>query len=669
MNMPRQRVIRIDDLDNLKDPGLKRPVPMVATRPKKTVHGGNWIPKRPARAKENGSRSRLSRQEDLQSYLRGRRTSPTLPQTHALLEVENGPRLKECTIDLHIPPDVRERHLLIVGKTGSGKTTRALLPMIWSDLQDRKRTVIVLDAKGDLTGPVLEMTRKARGDHAQVRYISFTEPDRSLRWNPIEGVATPSECRDIVVCLSSALQTEESRDSAFFRNQAERTAIGMIQSLQRDPKRCNLATVKEILDLPLDEMAKYARKHGLKEVAAQISLAQSANHNAETVFMEAQNYVAPFGDEDVAQTTSCSDFRLTDLEEKPLVLILRFPEGVDRLLALHTIFVKRLFRWVVDAAERQRSRRLPIPVSCYLDEFASALARLPDIERTIHTFRSRGFQFTAAIQSMSQLAGVYGEKRAPVLADGFNSLILLSPVGLGDASYASQKSGLMSSIALDTDGSPDGRILRESTVIRNVLSESEVALPPVHPKWGPCATFLLPDVPPFWGALPPIWEQDPFRSWNWSRGGKVPAARPQKRPKRARNRWSSGFGGETSAEVSKGLGHEVSNTRGWSEEKLEERLAEVKKAIGIADVEGTAAKWWRTFETENKHRLALVLRLAEELMIRKTTIKSFFTAYVRSQTDNIQANLHYFDYFRIKDEEDREKRERAKKAILEGLKK
>ena len=64
--------------------------------------------------------------------------------------------------------------------------------------------------------------------------------------------------------------------------------------------------------------------------------------------------------------------------------------------------------------------------------------------------------------------------------------------------------------------------------------------------------------------------------------------------------------------------------------------------------------------------MALVLRLAEELSIRTATITEFFLAYVYSNTDNIQANLCYLDYTRLKKEEEKKKREAAKAAGLES---
>jgi ATP-dependent Clp protease ATP-binding subunit ClpX len=103
----------------------------------------------------------------------------------------------------------------------------------------------------------------------------------------------------------------------------------------------------------------------------------------------------------------------------------------------------------------------------------------------------------------------------------------------------------------------------------------------------------------------------------------------------------------------------ISDTRGWSSAQVEARLEEVKAGLGWAETEGSARKWWLAFERENASRPALVLRLAEELLERKATVTEFFLAYVYSNTDNIQANLHFLDYTRLKKREERRRRERG----------
>jgi hypothetical protein len=79
---------------------------------------------------------------------------------------------------------------------------------------------------------------------------------------------------------------------------------------------------------------------------------------------------------------------------------------------------------------------------------------------------------------------------------------------------------------------------------------------------------------------------------------------------------------------------------------LDEKLKQLRAEIGYGALTGNAKKWWDAIEAENQGRKDLVLRLAEELAARRATINEFFLTYVYSDSDNIQANLHYLDYCR-----------------------
>ena len=102
---------------------------------------------------------------------------------------------------------------------------------------------------------------------------------------------------------------------------------------------------------------------------------------------------------------------------------------------------------------------------------------------------------------------------------------------------------------------------------------------------------------------------------------------------------------------------DLTDTTGWSPDRLRDYLERLKEdELGWHDASDSAKHWWLLFEEENKTRLPQLIRLAEELRNRRATIKEFFLAAVYSNCDNIQANLHYLDYVRLKNEEDRKKR-------------
>jgi formylglycine-generating enzyme required for sulfatase activity len=87
--------------------------------------------------------------------------------------------------------------------------------------------------------------------------------------------------------------------------------------------------------------------------------------------------------------------------------------------------------------------------------------------------------------------------------------------------------------------------------------------------------------------------------------------------------------------------------RGWTDEQTRVRLEEVKAQLDWGNTAGSIREWWEAFEHENQHRLALVLRSAEELAERNVTITEFHRAFDLSKANDIRANLFYLDYLRL----------------------
>ena len=92
----------------------------------------------------------------------------------------------------------------------------------------------------------------------------------------------------------------------------------------------------------------------------------------------------------------------------------------------------------------------------------------------------------------------------------------------------------------------------------------------------------------------------------------------------------------------------VSNTSSWPEDRIRERFAALRPRLRFDDAAADARDWWTAFETENDSRPAALLRLAEELLLRRATIDAFFAARKEARTENLQAALHFLDYLRLR---------------------
>jgi hypothetical protein len=194
---------------------------------------------------------------------------------------------------------------------------------------------------------------------------------------------------------------------------------------------------------------------------------------------------------------------------------------------------------------------------------------------------------------------------------------------------------------------------QEQVQQRAVLTPDEISRPADN-----ISTFFLPDTPVFQGHLVPFFKIPEMKA-RIEEAERTEDVKLRTEPISVVETMPTApaAAGAPGSAAPGGLPPGISNTKGWSDDQVRTKLEEVKKTLDWDNTTGSARKWWEAFESENKHRLALVLRLAEELQVRKATITEFFLAYVYSNTDNIQANLHYLDYTRLKKEEEKKKRE------------
>jgi hypothetical protein len=249
---------------------------------------------------------------------------------------------------------------------------------------------------------------------------------------------------------------------------------------------------------------------------------------------------------------------------------------------------------------------------------------------------------------------------------------------LTDAEWASKESGQMT-IRFQTQSTGANRKVIEVFASRNdstqeqvqqraVLTPDEIGRPSDN-----ISTFFMPNTPVFQGHLIPFYkipEMLKRLSEFDSEGNELklrtePIAYEEALPPAGAPPASAGGGGGGGggAGYNNGLPPGITNTAGWSEQQVLSKLEEVRKNLQWDETTGSARTWWESFEKENRTRMPLVLRLAEELQVRGATITEFFLAYVYSNTDNIQANLSYLDYTRLKKEEDKKKKEAAAKAM------
>ncbi len=637
--------------------------------------------KRPERSRSNelGSAD-LATSEQIALWTKKRPSNPyDSPNPHTMLEVENLKGSEGISVKqghLFIPRGERNRHMLIVAKTGGGKTTRFILPILYDDVLCKERSTIVIDSKPEMWDKLAQLTRNL---NPEKKILLFNPLDtvRSLSWNILAKIENDTDAKLIANTIIMATDNPNSKsDSPFFRNNALAILNAVMVGLLNDKDdQLSMPRIHELVQSGMKGLCDWLeqRPEALRTSRTFIELARAGSQNADTIMSELSMRLAAWDLKAIRSTTWQDELDIESLIAEPTLFIVELRESeLEMLRPMANVIVVEMLRFLTKRAESCPGHRLPRPVSLVIDEFASALGRLPDIHVKLNTLRSRNVSICAAIQSIGQVKANYGDDADSVLA-GFSTKIFLPPLDLADSEWASKETGQMT-IRFKTKSTGSNRKMiewfaskndgtQEQVQQRAVLTPDEIGRPVDK-----ICTFFLPETPPFQGFLKPYFEQ-PEVIANFKKYGnkeKFPSLMLRDQPIEIKENTPvagpAAGGGSSGGAAAGGPPPGITNTKGWTDDQLREKLEEVKKVLDWENTTGSAKKWWEAFENENKHRLALVLRLAEELQNRKATITEFFLAYVYSNTDNIQANLHYLDYTRLKKEEERKKKEAAAKA-------
>jgi|GEM_PF-793413 len=575
---------------------------------------------------------------------------------------------------LYWPSGERNRHILTVAKTGSGKTSKLILPILYNDCLCKIRSTIVVDAKPEMWSKLANLTREHNPDK---KIILFNPLDkiRTLSWNILSKIEDDTDCKLIANTVIMATDNPQAKsDNPFFRNNALAILNAIMVGLLHDPEeQLTMPRIHQLVQSGMKPLCNWLEKHpnAFRTSRSFVELARSGSQNADTIMSELSMRISAWDLTAIRATTAVDELNIADLIREPCLFIVEFRESeIEMLRPLANVIVIELLRFLTKSAEKYPGNTLPRPVGLVIDEFASALGRLPDIHVKLNTLRSRNVSIVAAIQSIAQVKANYGDDADSVLA-GFSTKIFMPTLDVQDSEWASKETGQMT-IRFSTSSSGSNKKIVEWFASKNISSQEQVqqraVLTPdeIGRPSDNRATFFLPNTPPFQGFLVPFFKNSTMLA-RINSSENEPEYKLREKQIEYSELVPSADSVETSSPSSSsrpgGLPLGITDTKGWSDEKILTKLKENKTKLDWDKTTGSARKWWDAFEEENKTRMALVLRLADELKIRGATITEFFLAYVYSNTDNIQANLHYLDYTRLKKQEEKKKRKEKKETV------
>lgn len=562
-------------------------------------------------------------------------------------------------------------HFLCAGKTGSGKTTRFLLPFLDAALATGA-SVVVFDVGLNLSPIAARMANRHGRPASDCLYVNFLDVD-SLKWNPLESVTRRDTAREIASALAGT-PTPPSGDGDFFRIQGEGRIASAILSLNKlHHGSASLGLLRELFEAGGERIREAGMKGGAPDLVQFGKELTEGNRNSETTLGEIINRLQSVFGETPLAVTSSTEIQFGCLEERPTLLVLGVPEEKARqILPLNNLFLTRLMDWILSTCEA-RSGPLKRPIIFLLDEF-TMLGRLAGMEDRANTLRKRRVSLIACSQTpRAQLSETYGGA-ATALFGAFNNLVFIPPITTEDAALASERTGWMSVAA------GGGQCME-----RRVLMPCEIDGARTEDALGPKCTFLLEGLglPPFQGYLQPIYRRRGFSNLlrpaarsEWVKGYSRATCSAVKGlheslPFVQANRNSPAFGRSSGSEAGPAVvwnhGRALDQMLGLLKECADQReriLSEFESHFGTRTADyyrrlketmleagrcsRPARDWWKEFERDFRGNPGVVHRFAWEMASRGITIEDAHACFLEAGTMNLQGLLHYAEHRRLK---------------------
>ncbi len=328
-------------------------------------------------------------------------------------------------------------HTLVIGITGSGKTSAVIDPLIYS-LIKHKESIIATDPKGELYKRHCNHL-KARGYDVVV--LNFREPSFGNSWNPLslpykyykEG--NIDKAVELVDDIGKNIVKDQNAQDPFWQDSAgdyfSGCALGLMQDATED--ECNISSINVMTTTGEDKLGagstyikEYFAMKG-EESSAYVFASNTINSPTETkggILSTFRQKIRVFASkQNLSEMLSYSDFDMADIGKKPTAVFIIIHDEKTTYHALATIFIKQAYETLIDVAQANGGP-LPVRTNFLLDEFANMPA-LKDVTTMVTAARSRLIRFTFIIQNFAQLNDVYGKDDAETIRSNCGNLIYL----------------------------------------------------------------------------------------------------------------------------------------------------------------------------------------------------------------------------------------------------
>ena len=384
------------------------------------------------------------------------------------------------------PKNARNKNVLVVGGSGSGKTRFWLKP----NLLQCHSSYVVTDPKGTI---VLECGQAMLKNGYKVKILNTINFKKSMHYNPFSYVHSEKDILKLVTTLMTSTKGEGSGGDPFWEKSERLLLTALIAYLHYEApvEEQNFATLLEMLntmqvleddeeyqnpvDLLFEELAKKkpnsfaGRQYKLYKLAA--------GKTAKSILISCGARLAPFDIQELRDLTMYDELQLDMLGDRKTALFLIMSDTDSTFNFLISMVYTQLFNLLCDKADDVYGGKLPIHVRCLIDECAN-IGQIPNLEKLVATIRSREISACLVLQARSQLKAIYKDN-ADTIVGNMDSQIFLGgsePTTLKDLSEMLGKETIDAFNTSDTRGNSPSYGTTFQKMGHELLSRDELAV-------------------------------------------------------------------------------------------------------------------------------------------------------------------------------------------------
>ena len=384
------------------------------------------------------------------------------------------------------PKNARNKNVLVVGGSGSGKTRFWLKP----NLLQCHSSYVVTDPKGTI---VLECGQAMLKNGYRVKILNTINFKKSMHYNPFSYVHSEKDILKLVTTLMTNTKGEGSGGDPFWEKSERLLLTALIAYLHYEApvEEQNFATLLEMLntmqvleddeeyqnpvDLLFEDLSKTkpnsfaGRQYKLYKLAA--------GKTAKSILISCGARLAPFDIQELRDLTMYDELQLDTLGDKKTALFLIMSDTDSTFNFLISMVYTQLFNLLCDKADDVYGGKLPIHVRCLIDEAAN-IGQIPNLEKLVATIRSREISACLVLQAKSQLKAIYKD-HADTIVGNMDSQIFLGgsePGTLKDLSEMLGKETIDSFNTSDTRGNSPSYGTSFQKLGHELLSRDEIAV-------------------------------------------------------------------------------------------------------------------------------------------------------------------------------------------------